>query len=118
MKLQVRLLKLDLLTAIQKTELIPFLGLPYDEGFTENLSQGGLGMRWERRSDGKGTLSAGDRVLADIVLPSMRQHLRCAAKIAWICAEGDRFMRAGLAFEGFNLEDLALVQSLVANHGQ
>lgn len=82
-------------------------------GFTENVSHSGLGLRWEQAA-GAQVLAQGDRVVAEILVPKVNRRVRCLGRVAWTQAEGGRYFRAGVAFEGINLEDLAGVQATLA----
>jgi hypothetical protein len=85
--------------------------------FTENVSMGGLGLRWEQGPDGQG-LSLGDVVYLAIQVPRLPQVVRCHGRIAWLQPSDGRYVRAGVTFDGISLEDLAGVQTLLAGQGQ
>lgn len=87
-----------------------------DGGFTLNLSQGGLGLRWEKDPLDPMPVAEGDRVLAEIQVPRTDRALRCVARVVWILRDGDQHFRAGVAFEGFNKNDLIQIQDIVAAH--
>ena len=84
-----------------------------DSGFTENLSQGGLGLRWPREAAGVSPFHAGEPVVAEISVPRAQVRLRCLGRIAWILDEDEHYIRAGVAFEAVNADELAALQSVL-----
>jgi hypothetical protein len=82
-------------------------------GFTENLSQGGLGLRWPREAAGVEAFHAGEPVVAEIQVPRAQVRLRCLGRIAWILDEDEQYVRAGVIFEAVNADELAALQSVL-----
>jgi hypothetical protein len=85
---------------------------------TENVSMGGLGLRWDQGSGGGPALAKGDDVYITIQVPRMERVVRCRGRIAWIHADGGRYVRAGVTFDGISLDDLAGVQALLDGPAQ
>jgi hypothetical protein len=86
--------------------------------YTENVSMGGLGLRWEQGADENASLALGDIVYLAIQVPRVKQVVRCRGRIAWIQAADGRYVRAGVTFDGISLEDLAGVEALMAPQDQ
>jgi hypothetical protein len=82
-----------------------------DLGYTENISDGGLGLRWLGMDDSASGLHEGDQVFAEIHVPRADRCIRCLGRIAWIHEDRGHHFRAGMAFLGVNLDDLAEVQA-------
>lgn len=77
------------------------------ETYTENISQGGLGLGGDLRSLNDRVLEEGDFLKIEITLPYTQSKIRCLGSVAWVEVDEDaEIFRAGVSFVAVNPMDL------------